>query len=99
MLFVVKFVDKKPSVSSSLRKKFLQSHLDWLDANRNLVRVAGSLRRTPDANPVGGLWIVDADSKAAVERLIATDPFWMNGLRDHVEILYWSKAFDDEVAI
>jgi hypothetical protein len=28
--------------------------------------------------------------------MFQTDPFWVNGLRQGYEILYWSKAFPDK---
>jgi hypothetical protein len=39
---------------------------------------------------------VRAESKAEVEELFSTDPFWVNGLRKGYEILYWYKAFPDK---
>ena len=38
------------------------------------------------------MWLVEAPSKAAVEEMLASDPFWVNGLRASVEILEWRKA-------
>ena len=40
----------------------------------------------------GGLWIAHAESKAALETLLKTDPFYTAGLRQSYEILHWSKA-------
>ena len=42
--------------------------------------------------PKGGLWIAHAESKAALETLLKTDPFYTAGLRQSYEILHWSKA-------
>jgi uncharacterized protein YciI len=55
----------------------------------------GSLRNEPEEQPVGGLWIVEAESKNVIEALIESDPFWVSGLRRQYEILHWSKAFAD----
>lgn len=93
MLFIVRFQDDQSQAET--RALYLKAHIQWLDQNSEQVLVGGSLRATPDENPVGGLWVVESDSKEAVELLIETDPFWVHGLRSDVEILYWSKAFAD----
>ena len=94
MLFIVRFTDKPGS--EAIREKQLPAHLDWLDARRNRILVAGSLRENPGASPVGACWVVEADSKNEVSELYKTDPFWTSGLRQSVEILFWSKAFPGE---
>jgi len=96
MRFVARFVDRPDRLE--IRKQLLAAHLEWLDAHRSIVLVAGSLRPDPDAAPVGALWIVEAGSKAEIEELLEGDPFWRNGLRQSCEILLWSKAFPDREA-
>ena len=93
MLFAVRFVDKRDS--QSLRQENLSAHIDWLDAHRKTILIGGSLRISPDQNPVGGLWIVEASDMQSVEVLLQSDPFWTAGLRDSYEIHHWSKAFED----
>jgi uncharacterized protein YciI len=95
-LFAVRFHDK--AGSAELRRQLLPAHLEWVAANKSCLRVAGSLRESPDATPVGGLWVVRAKDKASVEALIASDPFTIKGLRDRWEILYWSKALPEPVS-
>ena len=48
--------------------------------------------------PVGGLWVVRAPDRAAVEALIATDPFTTGGLRAGWDIFHWSKALPQPVS-
>jgi uncharacterized protein YciI len=93
MLFIVRFTDKPESLAT--RKQFMQAHIQWLEQHQQTVLVAGSLRVETDAAPVGGLWIVEAESKAEVESLFLTDPFWTQGLRQSFEVLCWSKAFPE----
>ena len=93
MLFIVRFEDNQNRFE--IRKRYLDAHISWLDENKAHVLVGGSLRESPDAQPVGGLWIVNAESKQQVEMLIETDPFWVHGLRKSREILHWSKAFEN----
>ena len=61
--------------------------------------MAGSLREEPEQVPKGGLWIVEAEFKSHVQQLILTDPFWTCGLREDVQVLHWSKAFDHQVLV
>jgi uncharacterized protein YciI len=92
MLFAVIFRDKPGH--GAVRQQWLDAHIRWVDEHSDVVRVAGSLRHELGDVPIGGLWIVEAESKAAVDALLRTDPFWTAGLRESVEILHWSKALD-----
>lgn len=93
MLFAIRFSDK-PDLAE-LRKSLLAQHIAWLDRHKAIILVGGSLREHPDQTPIGGLWIAEAQSKSELLQLIETDPFWHAGLRSSVEILHWSKAFED----
>jgi len=90
MLFAVIFTDRPGQ--GDVRAQHLQAHVDWLEAHRDVIPVGGSLRVEPGDLPRGGLWIAEAGSKAQIERLLRTDPFYLAGLRQHWEILHWSKA-------
>ena len=81
---------------AALISQYFPAHVEWLKQHESVILVPGSLRAELDAPPVGGLWIVRAESKADVETLFRTDPFWVNGLRQSYEIFYWSKAFPDK---
>jgi uncharacterized protein len=89
MLFIVKLMDKVGALE--IRQKHLEDHRRWLTANASRVIVSGALRQDPEGQPFGGLWIVEADSKDTVEKLMETDPFWINGLRATREIWHWSR--------
>ncbi len=93
MLFIVRFFDKQDK--QSVRLEYLSKHLEWLTLNSERILVAGSLRNEPTDNPLGALWIIDANNKTEIEDIIKADPFWIYGLRDSYEILHWSKAFND----
>lgn len=97
MLFAVFFTDKPGQ--GELRALHLQAHIDWVDEHKHSVLVAGSLRHEPGEVPKGGLWVVQAESKAAVFELMKTDPFWTCGLRQGVEVLHWSKALQHHQAL
>jgi len=93
MLFVVRFTDHQQRLAT--RKQFLPAHLEWLEAHKKDVLVAGSLRPEPDAAPVGACWVVEAQDKKEVEDLLQSDPYWVQGLRQGYEIMHWFKAFPD----
>ncbi len=97
MLFVVYFKDSVDRYDT--RKKYLKSHIQWLKDHQHIVLVGGSLREQLDHNPVGGLWIVESESKLGVEALIEIDPFWIHKLRSNYQILHWSKAFPNETTL
>lgn len=97
MLFAVIFTDRPGQ--GTLRSTHLQAHIDWVAAHQAQVLVAGSLRDEPGQVPQGGLWIVEAPSKAAVHQLMQTDPFWTCGLRESVQVSHWSKALDQQVLV
>ena len=94
MLFILRFTNKPEK--SALLPQLYPAHVEWLRQHESQVLVAGSIRTNAEAPPIGGLWIVEADSKADVEALFSTDPFWVNDLRQGYEILFWSKAFPDK---
>ena len=91
MLFAVIFRDK-PGYGE-VRAQHLEAHICWLEENKATVLVGGSLRESPELVPLGGLWIVEAESKQAAHDLMKSDPFFTCGLRQSVEVLHWSKAF------
>lgn len=93
MLFVLRFTDHPAAYG--VRKLYLNPHLEWLKQKRDVVKAAGSLRKKDSDQPVGALWIVEADNEEDAKALLSDDPFWVHGLRASVEVLSWSQAFED----
>lgn len=93
MLFVARFTDK-PGIAER-RSELLQDHFDWLRANRDKVLLAGAVREELDGPGLGGLWIIEAESREACEQVYQGDPFFANGLRAKVEIFHYVKANPD----
>jgi uncharacterized protein YciI len=77
------------------RQALFASHVEFLDRVKDQVLVPGSMRELPSDRPLGGLWIVEAESEQAVRDIFKDDPFWTNGLRASVRINRWQKAFPD----
>lgn len=96
MLFAVRFTDK--TTMRHVRTEYMAAHIDWLAARKAQIKVAGSLRHDASEHPIGALWIIEAETKEEVESLWQTDPFWVQGMREIVEILHWSKAFPETIA-
>jgi uncharacterized protein YciI len=93
MLFIAQFEDK--AGVGEVRQKLLHDHVAFLDRVKEKVLVAGSMREIPSDKPVGGLWIIEAESEEEVRDIFKDDPFWVNGLRASVRINKWVKAFPD----
>jgi uncharacterized protein len=93
MLFAVFFTDDPRHADA--RRRLMPAHLDFLEQHRDLIRAAGPLRDAAGGDGAGGLWLVEADSSEAVDRLCRSDPLWPTGLRQSVRILQWTQVFAD----
>lgn len=93
MIFIVQFDDNPDRADA--RARHMQEHLAFLERNVGAVRVAGPLADAADNAPAGGLWLVEAADRAAVQALVEADPFWPTGLRRSVRILRWDQVFAD----
>lgn len=93
MKFVVLLEDE--TSRADMRPKHMPAHLAFLEANAAAIKAAGPLKSTGDGAPAGGLWLVEADTAAAVQALVEADPFWPTGLRKSVRILEWTQVFSD----
>ena len=93
MLFIARFTDKDGITEK--RSELLQDHFDWLDANKDRVLLAGSVRHEEGGESLGGLWIIEAESKADAEKVYQEDPFYANDLRAKVEVFHFVKANAD----
>ena len=90
MLYVVLLTDK--AGKGDVRPRLMPAHLDFLERHRAEIRAAGPLLEA-DGRGAGGLWLVEAESPAAVTALVERDPFWPTGLRESVRVLEWRQVF------
>lgn len=97
MLFVARFTDK-PDIAER-RAELLQEHFAWLATNDDKVLIAGSMRSDVGGDALGGLWIIEANSKSEAEQVYQTDPFFANGLRAKVEVFHYVKAHPDKTSV
>ncbi len=93
MLYAVLFEDNA-ALGADIRRQHLPAHLSFLEKNAARIKAAGPLRAS-SGDPVGGLWVVEADSPDVVDALVKEDPFWPTGLRHSVRILSWTQVFAD----
>lgn len=93
MLFAIRFTDCAAQLS--VRERYFDAHIAWLQRKRDVIRLAGSLREKHSDRPIGALWVVEAATEEDAFDLFAEDPFWVHGLRASVEIHVWSLAFID----
>jgi hypothetical protein len=59
---------------------------------KDRILAAGSLRSDDGVTPIGSLLIVDAETRAEAEAIIAGDPATKAGLRGKITITRWNKA-------
>jgi len=90
MRFVV-LLEDEPS-KADVRPRLMPEHQAFLKANAAQILEAGPLLEA-DGKGAGGLWIVEHDSREAVQALVEQDPFWPAGLRKSVRILAWRRVF------
>ena len=93
MTFIVLFEDDPDRAAA--RSAHMPAHLAFLERNAAAVRAAGPLADAGDGAPAGGMWLVEAADRAAVQALVEADPFWPTGLRKSVRILSWNQVFAD----
>ncbi len=92
MRFAVLFRDNPEKADA--RQRNMVRHLDFLEGNADAILAAGPLS-AEDGTGAGGLWLVEAPDPETVRDLVQADPFWPTGLRRSVEILIWSRVFED----
>ncbi|WP_334175038.1 YciI family protein [Pseudoxanthobacter sp.] len=87
MLFAVTCFDKPDALPARLSAR--PAHLEWIDANKAQIRLAGPLLDPKGENPLGSLLVVEAGDLAAAESLLAGDPYRAAGVFAEVEVRPW----------
>jgi uncharacterized protein YciI len=91
MLYAVIFTDDPER--GAARAQHMAAHLAFLERNAARIKAAGPL--LGGEAPPGGLWLVEAPDRAAVQALVEEDPFWPTGLRRATAIHEWRRVFAD----
>lgn len=83
---------------AAVRAARQEAHFAFLRARRDKILIAGGLRPQPGAPFEGGLWIVEAESREAVMRIVAQDPSFDPSIR-RVTIANWGRPFPEPVTL
>jgi uncharacterized protein YciI len=90
--FVIHAVDRPDALAT--RAKHYRAHRIHLDqAGRHGVSVmtAGTLVAPDGETPVGSLFVLEAENRAAIDAFVDTDPYQVNRVWEHVEVHYYNK--------
>lgn len=91
MTFLIETFDKPNS--EALRLKVRPSHLDYLDANVDLLLACGAKLSDDGKTASGGIYVVDLDNRESAELFIKADPFYEAGLFSDIKIVRWRQAY------
>ena len=92
MHFVVHAVDRPDALAT--RAKHYRAHRIHLDqAGQHSVAVvtAGTLVAADGETPVGSLFILEANDRAAIDTFTNSDPYRLNGVWERVDVHYYNK--------
>ena len=81
-----------------LAKQHFEAHVAYLDRHVDRILAAGSLR-DESGIPVGGLVLLDVETRAEAEAFMAEEPFAMSGLNQSMTIVRWVKAYFDHTKL
>ncbi len=84
MQFVMICEDKADS--EALRMSTREAHLAYIGEHIAMIKLAGPMLSEDGEHMIGSVFILEADSKAAVETLTANDPYTHAGLFGKVTI-------------
>jgi uncharacterized protein len=90
--FVIHAVDRTDALPT--RAKFYRAHRIHLDQAGDHgigVMTAGTLVAPDGETPVGSLFILEAETGAAVDAFTASDPYHVNGVWQTVEVHHYNK--------
>jgi len=72
-----------------LRKATRPTHLEFLKAYGDNLKVGGPFLTGEDGTPCGSMLVVEGESLEAIEALVKRDPYFEAGLFETVEIRPW----------
>ena len=92
MHFVIHATDKENAIQ--WRAKHYREHRVHLDKSAThgvTVLMAGPLVADDGETPVGSLFVVEANDRAAVDAFTRSDPYYVNGVWERIDIHYFNK--------
>jgi len=76
-----------------VRDRTRAAHFAFLEANVHKVIAGGGFLNEAATSIIGGMMIIDVDSRAEAQAFIEQDPFTHAELFERVEITRWRPAF------
>jgi uncharacterized protein YciI len=93
----VAIFDDQPSMLA-VRREREPLHLAYLRAHEGEILIAGGLREAPGGGFVGGLWVLEVESRERAVALVENDPYFVPACRSY-RLLTWGKALADKEAV
>jgi uncharacterized protein YciI len=93
MPYVIQFVDD-PGVTEK-KKQVRPVHLEYVIKNAHRIIASGGFFPDDDDFPIGGLIILDTESRQEAVDYIENDPFFLNGIFSEYTINRFRKAIFD----
>jgi uncharacterized protein YciI len=92
MHFVIHAIDK-PNIIDTRAKHYRahRVHLDESGKHGVQILTAGPLVAEDGETPVGSLFVVEAENRAAVDAFTRTDPYQVNGVWQTVDVHYYRR--------
>jgi uncharacterized protein len=90
--FVIHAVDRPEALAT--RAKHYRAHRIHLDQAATYgvsVTTAGTLVAPDGETPVGSLFVLEAENRAAVDAFTASDPYRVHGVWDNLDVHYYNK--------
>ena len=78
--------------TAPLRAKHLFGHLDHIEGNNEIYRVAGPMRSGPEGDIVGSFFIVEADTEADAWEKMKGDPYIESGMYETITVHHFTPA-------
>ncbi|WP_280564825.1 YciI family protein [Chromohalobacter sp. 48-RD10] len=91
MPFLIETFDKADR--QALRLEVRQTHLDYLEANVDVLLACGAKLSDDGETASGGIYLVDLDSREEAERFIKADPFYQADLFAEFKVIRWRQAY------
>ncbi len=79
---------------AEVRRRLESQHLAYLRANLAEIRLGGGLRESDSQAFVGGLWVLEVQSRERAVQLIENDPYFIAEPRPY-RLLLWGKPLHD----
>jgi uncharacterized protein len=91
MAYVI-YTRDKPDCGA-IRDKYRAAHWSYLESRGDVLWASGGLFEQGASRAIGGLIIVDVETREQAEAFMLADPFAKAELFDRVEILRWKRSF------